>query len=140
MMNWCIEKCLVFNCHKLSWCYQDLNGIFLMLFPLYMIFFKMPQDLQKLEQYLPLLENLVYHVGLDSNSWIMRLTSDLKIRWSSALGSSSLFNLVGPKFFQIDNLQFELSMTLFLYGAMLRKWASEILSISKLQSSFLFYI
>ncbi|XP_052200269.1 uncharacterized protein LOC127806794 [Diospyros lotus] len=96
------------------------------------------QDLQKLEQYLPLLENLVYHVGLDSNSCIMRLTSDLKIRWSSALGSSSLFNLAGPKFFQIDNLQFEQSMTLFLYGAMLWKWASEILSINSVQSATLF--
>lgn len=85
------------------------------------------QDLRKLEQYLPLLENLVYHVDLlGSNHQIAWWTSELKIRWSSALGASSFFNLMGPKFYQIDNLHFELGMVLFLYGAILRERALEI--------------
>lgn len=85
-----------------------------------------------MEQYLPLLENLVYHVGLVcDNPRMVRWTSDLKIRWSSALSSSSFFFLTGPKYFRIDNLQFELGMTLFLYGAMIREWASEVLSVGK---------
>ncbi|KAG6620281.1 hypothetical protein I3842_Q072300 [Carya illinoinensis] len=86
------------------------------------------QDLQRLEGYLPLLENLIFHIDLiGSNGQMVRWTSDLKIRWSSALSSSSFFNLLGPKFFQIDNLRFELGMTLFLYGAILRERASEVL-------------
>lgn len=97
------------------------------------------QDLHKLEQYLPLLENLVYHVGLVSdNPRMVRCTSGLKIRWSSALSLSSFFFLTGPKFFQIDNLQFELGMALFLYGAMIREWASEVLSVDLVQSATLF--
>ncbi|PSR91195.1 BRO1 domain-containing protein [Actinidia chinensis var. chinensis] len=97
------------------------------------------QDIQKLELYLPLLENLVYHVDLVSdNPRMVRQTSDLKIRWSSALSSSSFFPLTGPKFFQIDNLRFELGMTLFLYGAMLRELASEVLSVDLVQSATLF--
>ena len=86
-----------------------------------------------MELYVPLLENLVYHVGLVSdNPFMVRQTSDLKIRWSSTLSSSSFFPLTGPKFFQIDNLRFELGMTLFLYGAMLRELASEVLSVGRL--------
>ncbi|KAF7132025.1 hypothetical protein RHSIM_Rhsim09G0111300 [Rhododendron simsii] len=97
------------------------------------------QDLHKLEQYLPLLENLVYHVGLVSdNPRMVRWTSELKIRWSSALSSSSFFFLTGPKYFRIDNLQFELGMALFLYGAMIREWASEVLSVDLVQSATLF--
>uniref|UniRef100_A0A5B7ASP1 BRO1 domain-containing protein n=1 Tax=Davidia involucrata TaxID=16924 RepID=A0A5B7ASP1_DAVIN len=97
------------------------------------------QDLQKLEQYLPLLENLVHHVDLVSNNSLMvRCMSDLKIRWNSALSSSSFFNLKGPKFFQIDCLRFELGMTLFLYGAMLREWALEVVPTDLVQSATLF--
>ncbi|KAL7001219.1 hypothetical protein U1Q18_002372 [Sarracenia purpurea var. burkii] len=97
------------------------------------------QDLQKLEQYLPLLENLVYHVGLvGDNPRMVRWTSDLQIKWSSALSSSPFFILMGPKFFQIDNLRFELGMVLFLYGAMLREWASEVLLVDLVQSATLF--
>ncbi|CAL5419129.1 unnamed protein product [Camellia sinensis] len=96
------------------------------------------QDLQKLEQYLPLLENLVYHVSLVSdNPRMVRWTSDLKIRWSSALSSSSFFNLTGPKFFEIDNLRYELGMALFLYGALLREWALEVLSADLVKSAAL---
>ncbi|KAG6625808.1 hypothetical protein I3843_15G003700 [Carya illinoinensis] len=97
------------------------------------------QDLQRLEGYLPLLENLIFHIDLiGSNGQMVRWTSDLKIRWSSALSSSSFFNLLGPKFFQIDNLRFELGMTLFLYGAILRERASEVLPTDLVQSATFF--
>ena len=86
------------------------------------------QVLQKLEQYLPLLENLIFHVNLlSSNRQIDQWAANLKIQWSSALCSSSFFNLMGPKFFQIGDLKFELQMMLFLYGAILRQRAIEIL-------------
>lgn len=53
--------------------------------------------------------------------------SNLKIQWSTALGVSlSFLNLRGPKYFQVDNIRFELGMTLFLYGATLRDRAYEI--------------
>lgn len=91
--------------------------------------FKKFQVLHKLQQYLPLLENFVSQVDMiDYNLRIVQWTSDLKIRWSSALSSSSLFHLRGPKFFQIDNLRFEVGMTLSLYGAVLRQRASEVIS------------
>ncbi|KAI8539199.1 hypothetical protein RHMOL_Rhmol09G0162700 [Rhododendron molle] len=100
---------------------------------------KTQKDLHKLEQYLPLLENLVYHVSLVSdNPRMVRWTSELKIRWSSALSSSSFFFLTGPKYFRIDSLQFELGMALFLYGAVIREWASEVLSVDLVQSATLF--
>lgn len=88
----------------------------------------MHQDLHKLEEYLPLLENLIFHTDLiSSNVRMVWWTSDLKIRWTSVLTSSSFFNLRGPKFYQIDNLRFELGMALFLYGAILRERALEVL-------------
>ncbi|CAK9176222.1 unnamed protein product [Ilex paraguariensis] len=97
------------------------------------------QDVQRLEQYLPLLENLVHYVDLiGDNSRMVYCTLDLKIRWSSALASSPFFNLMGPKFFQIDSLRFELGMALFLYGALLREWASEVLTEDMVQSATLF--
>ena len=34
---------------------------------------------------------------------------------------------MGPKFFQIDSLRFELGMALFLYGAFLQERALEVL-------------
>ncbi|CAI9785354.1 unnamed protein product [Fraxinus pennsylvanica] len=94
------------------------------------------QGIQKLENYLPLLENLVHHVDLLSNNsrmtcWI----SDLKISWSSSLTSSSIFHLNGPKFYQIKDLRFELGMTLFLYGAMLRERALQLLSTDLVRSA-----
>ena len=88
---------------------------------------KLLQERLRLEQYLPLLENFICHADLfRSNSQMIQWTSQLKIQWSSALGQSSFFN-IGLKFFRIDNLQFELGMILFLYGAILRERAWEIL-------------
>ncbi|XVE91388.1 hypothetical protein REPUB_Repub01dG0005400 [Reevesia pubescens] len=97
------------------------------------------RELQKLEQYLPLLENLIFHVDLVcSNHHVVRWISELKIRWSSALSSSSFFNLRGPKLFQIDNLRYELGMTLYLFAALLRERAVEILPVDLVQSATLF--
>ncbi|XVE53340.1 hypothetical protein DITRI_Ditri02bG0196400 [Diplodiscus trichospermus] len=97
------------------------------------------RDLQKLEKYLPLLENLILHVDLVcSNHRVVHWISELKIRWSSALSSSSFFNLRGPKLFQIDNLRYELGMTLYLYAALLRERAVEILPSDLVQSAALF--
>lgn len=85
------------------------------------------QEIKKLEEYLPILENLIHLVGLVSDedrpaSW----NSELKIRWSSSLTSSSFFGIKVPKFFQMSNLHFELAMTLFLYASMLREQAYEL--------------
>ncbi|GAB2280100.1 hypothetical protein Dimus_014737 [Dionaea muscipula] len=92
------------------------------------------QDLQKLEQYLPLLENLALHVdSLGEGPSIHKLISDLKIRWTSSLSASTFLKQKGPKFFQIDCLQFELTMTLFLYGAVLRERAFEVLAEDLMQ-------
>lgn len=92
-------------------------------------FFCLHQDIYKIEQYLPLLEILFEYVGLKSfSNRIAQCTAALNIRWSSALCSSSFFNFKGPKFFQIDHLGFELVMTLFLYGGILRERALEVLS------------
>ncbi|XWS69805.1 hypothetical protein CRYUN_Cryun04dG0209900 [Craigia yunnanensis] len=97
------------------------------------------RDLQKLEQYLPLLENLIFHVDLVcSNHHVVCWISELKICWSSALCSLSFFNLRGPKLFQIDNLRYELGMTLYLYAALLRERAVEILPADLVQSAALF--
>ncbi|XP_021910132.1 uncharacterized protein LOC110823936 isoform X1 [Carica papaya] len=97
------------------------------------------QDLQKVEKYLPLLENLVFYVDcIGSNFKMVQYTSELKIRWSSALNSSSFFNFGGPKFYQINNLQFELFMTLFLYAAKLRQRSVEILATDLVQSATLY--
>nr|XP_043624625.1 uncharacterized protein LOC122596160 [Erigeron canadensis] len=97
------------------------------------------QDIQKLELYLPLLENLVHHVDLISDDpRVIRWNESLKIRWTSPLSPSSFFNLMGPKFFQIDNLRFELGNVLFFYGAMLREWASQVLLTDLVQSMSLF--
>eukprot|EP01018_Ginkgo_biloba_P025635 Gb_25621 [translate_table: standard] len=100
---------------------------------------RIQQDLQKLELYLPLLENLVMRVeSVGDNDQILQWTTDLKIRWTSALGASSTFNLGGPKFFRVDNLRFELGMALFLYGALLRERALEILPSDLVEAATLF--
>ncbi|KAJ4961297.1 hypothetical protein NE237_021207 [Protea cynaroides] len=97
------------------------------------------QDLQKLEKYLPLLENLMIHVqSVNNNQIIVRWMSNLKIRWSSILSTSSIFNLMGPKFYNIDSLHFELGMNLFLYGAILRERALEVLTEDLVQSATLY--
>lgn len=97
------------------------------------------QDIQKLERYLPLLENLVHHVNLNRKSgrmifWI----SGLNVRWSSVLTPSSIFHLQGPKFYQVNDMYFELGMTLFLYGALLCEQALEVVTSDLVQSATLF--
>ncbi|GLJ07982.1 hypothetical protein SUGI_0078990 [Cryptomeria japonica] len=100
---------------------------------------RVQQDIQKLEQYLPLLENLVTSVeSVGDNDRILQWTTDLKIRWTSALIASSPFNLGGPKFFRLDHLRFEFGMTLSLYGALLRERALEFLSSDLVESATLF--
>lgn len=87
------------------------------------------QNIQQVEQYLPLLGNLIHHVKIVGDSpKMVQWISDLKIRWSSALTPSSFFHLNGPKLYQMDSLHFELSMTLFVLGALLRDQALEVLS------------
>ncbi|XP_050375137.1 uncharacterized protein LOC126792718 [Argentina anserina] len=93
------------------------------------------QVLQKMELYLPVLENLFFHIDLiGSNEQIVQWTSELKIQWTSALSSSSFFNFGGSKCFQINDLRFEIVMTLFLYGAILRERALEVLPSDLLKS------
>jgi len=94
-------------------------------------FFCLHQDIHKIEQYLPLLEKLFSYADVASTNKRIQMaqwTVALKIRWSSSLSTSSFFNFTGPKFFQIDNLQFELGMTLFLCAGILRERALEVLS------------
>ncbi|KAI3876233.1 hypothetical protein MKW92_014363 [Papaver armeniacum] len=79
------------------------------------------QDLLKLELYLPLLENLVFHA---TSSGSGGSGVELKISWSSALGPNRLSG--GCKFFHND-VCFELGMALSLYGAILRERAQEAL-------------
>ncbi|KAL3369844.1 hypothetical protein AABB24_007065 [Solanum stoloniferum] len=94
------------------------------------------QNIQKVEQYLPLLGNLIHHVNIvGDNPKMARWISDLKIRWSSSLAPSSFFHLSGPKLYQMDNLHFELGMTLFVLGALLRDQALEVLSTDLVQSA-----
>lgn len=94
------------------------------------------QDLHRITQYLPLLENLCLHNEEITNRQMHQLDASLKIRWSSALSPSYLFR--STKFFQIDHLLFELGMILFLYGAILRERALEVLSTDLVQSATTF--
>lgn len=97
------------------------------------------RDIQKLESYLPLLENFIHHISLKAkNRQVMYWITEFKIRWSSVLSPSSLFHLQGPKFYQVNDMYFELGMTLFLYGALLREQAFEVLSSDIVQSAALF--
>lgn len=82
-----------------------------------------------MERYLPLLENLVKCVEeKKDNGQIIQWTTDLQIRWTSPLSGSSGRGLTGPKYFRVDDLRYELGMTFFLYGALLRELALEVLS------------
>ncbi|KAK6133818.1 hypothetical protein DH2020_032529 [Rehmannia glutinosa] len=116
---------------------EQLAGGFAKLVIMYLL--KLCQDIQKLECYLPLLENLVHHINSNGKNrqvicWIL----NLKIRWSSVLTPSSIFHLHGPKFYQVDDMYFELGMMLFLYGALIRERALEVLSSDMVQSATLF--
>ncbi|KAK4785781.1 hypothetical protein SAY86_002470 [Trapa natans] len=98
------------------------------------------QDLHKLKQYLPLLENFIFHIdAISSNRQVMYWVSNLKIQWTTAIGGSlSFLNLMGPKYYQVGNIRFELGMILFLYGATLRARAYEISTEALVQSTTLF--
>ncbi|KAM3344455.1 hypothetical protein P3S68_024163 [Capsicum galapagoense] len=94
------------------------------------------QNIQKVENYLPLLGNFIHHVNIVcDNPKMVRWISDLKIRWSSAFTSSSFFHLNGPKLYQINNLHLELSMILSVLGGLLRDRALEVLSKDLVQSA-----
>ncbi|XP_031098672.1 vacuolar protein-sorting protein BRO1 [Ipomoea triloba] len=97
------------------------------------------QNIKNLEQYLPLLENLIGCVDLiKGHPRVVGWVSDLKITWSSPLTSSSFFNNRSPKLHQINDLRFELGMALFLYGALLQDLAREVLCTDLVQSTSLF--
>lgn len=87
------------------------------------------QELLKLERYIPLLENLVDCVESVkiSKPAVIQWTADLKFRWTSPLSRSGVTGLAGPKFFRVDDLRYELCMILFLYAALLRERALEVL-------------
>ncbi|XP_074295713.1 uncharacterized protein LOC141623508 isoform X2 [Silene latifolia] len=68
-----------------------------------------------------------------TNRWI----SELRVRWTSILGSSSTFKLNGPKYFQINSLKYELGMVLFLYGVTLHELAFEVLEDLQKSASLL---
>lgn len=97
------------------------------------------QDLQKVERYIPLLENLVARVeAVSNNAQVSQWTSDLRMRWTSILASSGPFGLAALKYYRVDNLRFELGMVLFLYGGLLRERALEVLSTDLVEAATLF--
>lgn len=97
------------------------------------------QDLQKIERYLPLLENLVTCVEEKKNDGnVSQWTSELAIRWTSPLSGPSGRGLKGPRYFQVDDMRFELGMTLNLYGALLRERALEAVCTDKVEAATLF--
>lgn len=97
------------------------------------------QDLQKLERYLPLLENLVIRVqSASNNAQIFQWTTDLKIRWTSVLCGSGPFGLATLRYSRVDNLRYELGMVLFLYGGLLRERALEVLHTDLVEAATLF--
>ncbi|CAK9207580.1 unnamed protein product [Sphagnum jensenii] len=97
------------------------------------------QDLQKLERYLPLLENLVTCVeAKKDNPQIIKWTIDLSIRWTSPMSGFTGNRLTGPRYFRLDDLRFELAMVFFLYGGLLRELALEVLPTDMVESATLF--
>lgn len=80
--------------------------------------------------YLPLLENLILYVESHDIPMVRKWVADIGIQWSSAMKESSgLFG--GSKYFRVNNLQFEIGMCTYLYGALLRDNAFEIQSEGK---------
>ncbi|KAJ7553656.1 hypothetical protein O6H91_06G107600 [Diphasiastrum complanatum] len=69
---------------------------------------------------------------------IVQWTIDLKLRWTSPLSGFSGFNLGGSKYFRIDDLRYELAMVLFLYGALMRERALEVMTVDLVESATLF--
>lgn len=97
------------------------------------------QDLQKVERYIPLLQNLVVRVeSANNNLRVSQWTSELKIRWTSVLASSGPFGLAALKYYRVDNLRFELGMLFFLYGGLLRERALEVISTDLVEAATLF--
>ncbi|KAL1568468.1 BRO1 domain-containing protein BROX [Salvia divinorum] len=97
------------------------------------------QDIQKLEKYLPLLDNLIHHVIVNAKSrQVMHWITEFKLRWSSVLSMPPLFHFQGPKLYQVNDIYFELGMSLFLYGSLLREQALDVLSSDLVQSATLF--
>ncbi|CAO2830038.1 unnamed protein product [Amaranthus hypochondriacus] len=95
---------------------------------------KTKRDIQKLEQYLPLLENFIRQVdSIIRNKSLLIL--ELRIQWSSTL--STKFLIGGPKHFQINSLQYELAMILFFYGITTRQRAFEVFSEDMQQAASL---
>lgn len=62
------------------------------------------------------------------NPQIVQWTTDLQLRWTSHLSGSSGRLFTGSKYYRVDDLRYELGMTFFLYGALLRELAVEVLS------------
>ncbi|KAL9225780.1 hypothetical protein vseg_001667 [Gypsophila vaccaria] len=99
---------------------------------------RIEQEIRKLDSYLPLLQNLIIQVDSVSDSQCTnRWISELRIRWTSILGSSSTLRLNGPKHFQINSLRYELGMVLFLYGLSLRELAFEVIEDLQRSASLL---
>eukprot|EP00250_Pteridium_aquilinum_P010801 c19633_g1_i1 orf=493-1632(+) len=97
------------------------------------------QDLQKVERYIPLLQNLVVRVeSASNNALVSQWTSELRIRWTSVLSSSGPFGLAALKYYRVDNLRFELGMVLFLYGGLLRERALEVIMTDLVEAATLF--
>lgn len=113
--------------HMPCMCYQSVEALSSYL--ILLDFSNLLQDLQKLKLYLPLLENLVFHVDMaSSNTQMVRWISNLRIQWAGALtGTLPFLNLMGPKYFQVNDIRFELGMNLFLYAAILRERALEVM-------------
>lgn len=57
---------------------------------------------------------------------VVQWTSQLAIRWTSPLSGASARGLKGPRYFQVDDMRYELGMALNLYGALLRERALEV--------------
>lgn len=66
------------------------------------------------------------------NPSIVQWTTDLQLRWTSHLSGSSGRLFTGSKYYRVDDLRYELGMTFFLYGALLRELAVEVLSTGML--------
>ncbi|KAG0454521.1 hypothetical protein HPP92_023813 [Vanilla planifolia] len=97
--------------------------------------FTSKEILQKLEQYLPLLQSLTEQMRKVENS---SLLPDVKIQWTSSLSSGSCIKNRGREFFSFSNLAFELGMSIFLYGAILRERAFEALSYDLTEAATMF--
>ncbi|KAL5722221.1 hypothetical protein ACHQM5_005767 [Ranunculus cassubicifolius] len=95
---------------------------------------RIEHELRSVEEYLPLLVNLVSHVKLRGYGTSY---SKLEIRWISALSPSNPLKL-SPKPCHFNDLLVELGMSLFLYGAILRERGLEITTTDLAQASTLY--